>query len=99
MHDAVLSGHLGHKKTREKILQQFYWYGVRDDVYDYVKRCDLCCSIKGPVRKPKAPLGEMPTGAPLDRLSTDILGPFPESSRGNRYILVVTDHFTRWVDV
>ena len=41
----------------------------------------------------------MPTGAPLDRLATDILGPFPESSRGNRYVLVVTDHFTRWVEI
>ena len=99
MHDSILSGHLGHKKTREKITQRFYWYGIRDDVYNYVQGCDSCSSIKGPVKKPKAPLGEMPTGAPLDRLATDILGPFPESSRGNRYVLVVTDHFTRWVEI
>ena len=99
MHDDLLSGHLGTKKTCEKILQNFYWFGVRDDVYTYVQSCDTCTSIKGSVRKPKAPLGEMPTGAPLDRLSTDVLGPLPESHQGNKYVLVVTDHFTRWVEI
>ena len=28
----------------------------------------------------------------------DICGPYPISDRGNRYILVITDHFTKWVE-
>ena len=39
----------------------------------------------------------MPVGAPLDRLSTGILGPFPEANQGNKYVLAVTDYFTKWV--
>lgn len=35
---------------------------------------------------------------PLDRLHVDILGPFPVSSSGNKYILVIGDQFTRWVE-
>ena len=38
-------------------------------------------------------------GAPLDRLSADLLGPFPRTARGNRYVLVVTDQFTKWVEI
>jgi transposase InsO family protein len=99
MHDGLLSGHLGNKKTRDKILQRFYWFGVRGDTDCYVQSCDTCTSIKGPRQYPKAPLGNMQTGAPLDRLSTDILGPLPESHRHNKYVLVVTDHFSRWVEI
>ena len=29
----------------------------------------------------------------------DILGPLPETERGNRYILVIGDYFTRWKEV
>ena len=35
----------------------------------------------------------------MDRLSTDFLGPFPETPRGNKYILVVTDIFSKWVEI
>ncbi len=31
-------------------------------------------------------------------MAADILGPLPESDAGNRYILVVGDYFTRWVE-
>ena len=34
----------------------------------------------------------------MDRVATDILGPFPQSSSGNRYILLVGDYFTRWIE-
>ena len=35
----------------------------------------------------------------MDRLATDILGPLPLTPRGNWYILLVTDHFTKWVEI
>ncbi len=37
-------------------------------------------------------------GAPLDRVQIDVLGPFPVSESGNRYILVIIDQFTKWVE-
>ena len=99
MHCTRMSGHLGRKKTREKALQQYYWFGIRSDINNYVRCCDTCAANKAPPRTPKAPIGDMRTGAPMDRLATDILGPFPTTVRGNRYVLVVTDHFTNWVEI
>ena len=37
-------------------------------------------------------------GAPLERVALDILGPLPTSVRGNKYILIVGDYFTKWVE-
>ncbi|KAL3882852.1 hypothetical protein ACJMK2_029156 [Sinanodonta woodiana] len=37
-------------------------------------------------------------GAPLERVAMDVLGPFPKSNRGNKYILVIADYFTRWTE-
>ena len=38
-------------------------------------------------------------GAPFERVAVDIAGPFPESDRGNRYLLVAMDYFTKWPEV
>ena len=71
MHNTLISGHLGRKKTLEKLLQRFYWFNVREDVNMWLLKCDTCASIKSPYKKPRAPLGTMLVGAPLDRLATD----------------------------
>ena len=99
MHNTVLSGHVGEKKTREKILQRFYWYGIRDDIRLWVKSCLECQANKKPLKSPRALLGSMAVGAPLDRLATDFMGPFLITPRGNRYILVVSDQFSKWVEI
>ena len=40
-------------------------------------------------------MGDMP----MDRFSIDVLGPLPRTARGNKYILVVMDYFSRWVEI
>ena len=98
MHSCLLSGHLGKRKTTEKILQRYYWYNLREDVNNWLQECDICAANKKLTRHPRAPLGDMRVGAPLDRICTDILGPLPITPRGNQYILVVTDSFSKWVE-
>ena len=95
IHNCALAGHLGYKKTTQKLLQQFYWHQVRKDVRLWVAQCDICQSTKPSTKKSKAPLGRMTAGAPLDQLCTDIIGPLPTTPRGNKFILVVTDSFRK----
>ena len=48
--------------------------------------------------KPKAPLGQYHAGAPLECVHIDILGPFTSSKKGNQYVLVIVDQFTKWLE-
>jgi len=98
MHNDVTSGHLGQRKTIEKVRHQYYWYLLREEIHDWINSCDICAANKLPCKKPKARLGDMRVGAPMDRWAIDILGPLPVTSRNNRYVMVVTDAFSKWTE-
>ncbi len=97
-HNSITSAHLGTKKTLGKIRLNFYWYNMNQAVKLWIRQCLFCGGRKRPVKKPKAPLQEYSVGYPLDRVVTDITGPFPVSDSGNKYILVVMDSFTKFVE-
>lgn len=94
-HDPPHSGHLGEAKTLERLHQNYHWHGMGEDIRLFIKICQHCnaCKVKGPAKQAK--LQGYQAGAPLDRLHLDIFCPFPTSSSGNKYILVIIDQFTR----
>ena len=59
-HKSAFSGHLGAKKTEVRILPNFFWPGLRQDVITFCHSCDVCQRTvkKGNVKK--VPLGSMP---------------------------------------
>mgnify|MGYP001546096517 CR=1 FL=1 len=98
-HDIPIAGHLGSEKTSGRVKQSYYWPKMDEDIKLYCTRCDTCVTRKTSPKVNKAPLGNCGTGEPLERVSMDICGPFPlTENKQNRYILVVTDNFTRWVE-
>ena len=91
-------GHLGQKKTLAKVCQRFYCSGMNADVRSFVRQCDTCASNKSPTKRRRAPLQQYVVGAPMQRVALDILGPLPETERGNKYVLVVGDYFSKWIE-
>lgn len=72
---------------------------MKEDIQIWIAKCDICSANKPLTKTQRAPLGQMQVGAPMDRVATDLLGPLPVTPRGNRYILTMTDYFTKWVEV
>jgi len=98
-HDSPSGGHFGINKTLEKIRKRFYWATCKRDVEEWCKTCETCLSRRGPSGKGKSPMQIVDVGRkPFERVQMDILGPFPVSSSGMRYLLVVVDCFTKWVE-
>ncbi|KAL7841611.1 hypothetical protein SRHO_G00253020 [Serrasalmus rhombeus] len=96
VHGPVGVGHFGVNKTLRQLRQRFYWPGCRTDVELFVHCCDACTAKKGPTGKSRAPLQPLQSGAPMERVAVDVLGPFPRTEAGNRYVLVAMDFFTKW---
>ena len=97
-HDIPLSGHMGIAKTLARVKQSFMWYNLRKDVELFVKSCSECNKNKKANVKAKAALGQFHAGSPLERVHIDILGPFTPSSKGNQYVVMIVDQFTKWLE-
>ena len=97
MHHVPMGGHLGRNRTLDAITQRFYWPNCRTDVETWLRECDSCARVKSGTRH-RPPMVAMTVGAPLDRVAIDILGELPETSKGNKYILVISDYFTKWTE-
>jgi transposase InsO family protein len=96
-HDALSSGHLGTEKTFGRVRERYWWPNLYKEVKHYVETCDSCQRAKKPKWSAKGNWEATVVGAPWQRVSVDFMGPVTSTTRGNRYVLVFTDYFTRWV--
>jgi hypothetical protein len=98
LHDSVFAGHLGYDKTKEKLSKRFYWYKCNEELKQYIRECVECQVNKSPNRYNRAEMIPIRPISPFELITTDILGPLPVTENGNKYVLVVVDHFTKWVE-
>ena len=98
VHDNPFAGHLGISRTEERVRKRFYWPGISFDVEKHIKQCATCAHHTSPVNLNRAQLGNIEVGEPLTFWAMDFMGPLPETSKGNKHILVVVDHFTKWCE-
>ena len=98
-HDNQMAGHFGEKRTLLRTRDQFYWVGMAADVRDWYRSCDVCCARRAPPNRPHHSMEPQVVAEPLQRVALDILGPLdPPTTRGNRYVLVIVDYLTKFVE-
>ena len=90
-HDLPMSGHLGIRKTYNRILQHFYWPGLKRDVAKWCNECHTCQLGGKPNQSiPQAPLQPIPAfDEPFSHIIFDCVGPFPKTKSQNEYLLTI----------
>ncbi|XP_074297199.1 uncharacterized protein LOC141627897 [Silene latifolia] len=97
-HSSPYGGHHRPSKTISKVLQSgFYWPTMFRDAKNYVMTYDACQRTDSISRRHKIPLNVILEVEVFYVWGIDYLGPFP-TSKGNRYILVIVDYVSKWVE-
>ena len=96
-HQTPVKGHLGTKKTLAKLDKRFFTIGLCEAVKQRLRQCDICQKVKfKPVQR--APLNPILPTRPGQLLTTDLTGAMTLTKRGNKYAMVLVDHFTKFVN-
>lgn len=95
LHNVSTGGHLGVQKLQGKVRDHFYWPGWYKDIERWCKECVDCASRKSVGQAPCAPLVSSVASYPYEQIALDIVGPLPETSQKNKYILVIGDYFSK----
>ena len=98
-HDIPAASHLGINKTKDRVLQRYYWPGVFRDVANHCRTCEVCQRAQGKRYGARAEMIPLSLIEKLfQRIAMDIVGPLPRSNNGNKYILTICDYATRCPD-
>jgi hypothetical protein len=65
------------------------------DVEETVRHCTVCAKNRVTERKRTSFLKLFPANGPLEFVAMDILGPLPKTEHGNRFLLVISDRFSK----
>lgn len=93
-----MAGHLGIRKTKARVLEEYWWPLINRDVTEYVKTCHTCQLIGKPNQRPRSvPLKPTPVmEEPFSEIMIDIVGPLSKTTNGFSYILTIMDMATRF---
>ena len=93
-HDDPMMAHQSKEAMLQRIQERYEWETMRKDVALHVKTCQKC-QERGPTKKNNRKR-TIETIDIFERWGIDVVGPLPITERGNRYIVVAMDYFTRW---
>ena len=91
------TGHRGVEKTLEALDIQ--WKYRREHVKKFIRECPFCQKINNLKMSIYTHPYTLAAYFPMERLAMDSIGPLPESELGYKYILVIIDCFSRFVEL
>ena len=89
-------GHLGHERVYSLARDCCYWPFMGRDIEHFITKVCRCVKQKRPVFNVRDPLQPITSTAPFDLISIDFLH-LDQSSGGYEYIMLIADHFTKFV--
>ena len=94
-HTSLISGHFGEGKIVAQLQKFCYCPRMNDTMSKYVKGCVMCATSKQRNRKLGLYTPLPIPSRPWERISIDFVWLLPISRKGNDYLYLVVDHFSK----
>jgi Integrase zinc binding domain len=94
-HFPVSAGHPGVSRMIQSLRRRFFWPKMAIDLTKTVSNFNSCAKNRVKERSRSSYLKLFPATRPLANVAIDILEPLPKTEHGNRFLLVMTDRFSK----
>jgi hypothetical protein len=101
VHEGTCGTHqLAHKMKWLSRRSGYYWPTMLEDCFKYYKGCQACQRFRKIQMVPALEMNPIVKPWPFRGWGMDMISKInPPSSKGHRFILAITDYFTKWVEV
>ena len=96
-HAHVSSGHFGANRTAHLLLTNYWWRGILKNTKQAVAECGVCDRVAATFDARQPELQPLPIMGLFYRWGMDLCGPFAVTERGNKYVAVMIEHFSKTV--
>ncbi|XP_057723657.1 uncharacterized protein LOC130939581 [Arachis stenosperma] len=99
VHKGCCSHHIGGKTLARKLIRAgYYWPSMMEDSKEFVRKCVKCQENANFHRAPASELSLLTSSRPFAQWEVDLLGPFSVGSGQVKYLIVVIDYYTKWIE-
>jgi len=99
-HTEFFGGHEGALKLTQRLQLYYYWPNMKEEIQRVVDACETSQKRKTQPSIPPAKLQSLPIlTQPNQRVHADLFGPLKTSATGKKFLLVMTDAFTKYVEL
>lgn len=88
---------MGIEKVMAAMKSKYHWPRMHQEIYDYIHSCNSCQLNKRDTYARPHPLTSIPVVGRFERWHMDFLK-LHKITQGNKYVLLVVDSFTKWVE-
>jgi hypothetical protein len=99
IHAGLCGSHIESRPLLGNIFHQgFYWPKAASDAAELVKKCEDCQKCARDQKQPSSLTQLIQPTWPLQRWGLDLLGPLPPAQRNLKYVVVVIEYFSKWIE-
>ncbi|XP_073121274.1 uncharacterized protein [Henckelia pumila] len=99
VHEGCCGNHGGSMSLVRRVLLFGYWWPtLQADASKITRSCDGCQRFGNIQHSPASSLNPVWASCPFDQWGLDIVGPFPQARAQKKFLLVVVDYFSKWVE-